>query len=547
MYSLDTRYAFDTEYTDLQFHDKKPDDVRTSHRLTDEHEALSELVREGQIAALSRFTVQDPEQAARLCSELALDHPAAVIALLWHDTVRNALVRLLENPLRHDLPPDVWERATALLLESGLAPDKVTASRRIARRKSSDNHWNDKARAHKGFSWQPPNGNSKEFQRGQPFPYQQAHVDSLENRNGKINDAWCRHMAREVVTAFEQGSGHFKDFLSQVAQCRYPFNTLELEHRHHEHVRESRGRRVQFTPEHLGRILLRLFALMKPQERRGYLVSWALSNAGNDGHEMSVLLEKAADGMNKVWWYDPNLSGNAMHLRVLPEDLPRLGIKDFDALDYVDRSASVFSMDIRDASLAQAWAGQFIRQTNTARMASFVEGLANGTVHEMLAALESITDWRVFHLMHAEVRDALHWAVQWGHTAAIADLAQWLQETEVAQKGTEVSADEEDESPRDVELWTLTLQGESMLELLARLEDACVRTDAARAYLELLKGAARHMDKASKRALYRSLDAFQHKQSCCIRQVHSPGYSTLAKDAVFRMEFEQLMARLKFW
>jgi hypothetical protein len=537
MYSLDTRYAFDTEYQDLR-HQEEDDDS------SDERVALRLLMQKGEIATLSRFPIQDPKQTADLCLELVMDHPESVAVLLWNREVRDAFATLLGKPMHRHRGQDRWERATMLALDTGLPPEWFSGARSDQRRKSFHTHVAEKSAKHKNHTWQVPGRVSKVYEVGKPAPYRGLHVNSLLNQNGKIRDALCRHMAWEATMAFMQGCECFKQFLCNVAEGTYPFDVDTLEHLHYEHVCDSSDSRVQFTPQHFGRLLVRLLSCMKPGERQGHLICWNIpKDLHAHGHEMAVLLEKGDDGIDKVWLYDPNVSGNALHIKTSPDRLSSHSIAVYDALDYIVKSANVLSMDIGNRTLAKAWAGHFIESDDITLLESFVEALANGTVHEMAAALKTIRNWNAFAHMHTEVRRALTMAVQWGHAQAIEWLAQWLHTTEVHENFQEAINEDAEQAAK---LWSLALNNETMLDLLTREEEVPLRTATALAYLNLLAGASRHMNKASKRELYQILHAFQNGSPCCYERL-SWGHQLLSRDAGFRTAFEQLMAKLKFW
>lgn len=514
------------------------DGLKSSSSRSDERLDLSTLMTGRNIATLSGLQVQHPDEAASLCFDLALTYPDSVIPLLWNQEVAKAAKRLLREEHECLQAQEKQEMLARLLLEAGhLLPSGLSPNVKgmlQSRRARSDEHLAERDIRHQGFTWAPSEKPTRHYRAKQPCPYQALPKESVWNRNGKVNGAWCRHMALAAMTEFKNGHLDFKKHLRNVAHGSVKFNTAELERQFDRNVAKSRHSRVQFTPENFGRVLVRLFANMQPGERHAYPVGWWISsNVKEDGHDMCVLLEKAKDGMNKVWLYDPNVSGNAMHLRGLVEDLQSRSIADFDTRSYIEDDAPVLSIDIGDESLAHTWAGQFISHSDGSQMASFLEALANGTVHEMRAALGAVRDMGLWQEpgWRQTLCAALHIALSNGHAEAIQACDELLIQVDL-----------------DVSVWIAEQDGLTGFGALLQLCDVSSRINTAWAYLNVLIEASGQLDTQSMKALYRALYS---AQTCrpfwtgYLCRVYSPGYRKLKVDPDFHQRFERLLAALK--
>lgn len=518
----------------LQDDDLKPGSSRSAEQLD-----LSTLMKGRSIATLSGMQVQHPDEAASLCFDLALTHSESVISLLWHQEVAEAAKRLLLEEHEDLQAQEKQEMLARLLLEAGHLPSSgLTPNVKgvlLSRRNRSDDYLAERDTWHQDFTWAPSGKPTRHFRAKQPCPYQALPTESVLNRNGKIDGAWCRHMAQVVVTEFKNGSPQdFKKHLRNVANGSVRFNTTELERQFDQNVAKSRHSRVQFTPENFGRVLVKLFANMQPGARDAYSVGWCISSdAKEDGHAMCVLLEKAEDGMHKVWLYDPNVSGNAMHLRGLVEDLQSRSIADFDTRGYIEGDAPVLSIDIRDKGLADTWAGQFISHSDGSQMASFMEALANGTVHEMQAALRALRDMGLWQEpgWRQTMNLALHIALSNGHAEAIQACDELLVHVDL-----------------DASLWIAEQDGLTGFSALLRLCDVTSLIPTAWAYLNVLIEVCGQLDTRSTKALYRALYS---AQTCrpfwtgFLCRVYSPEYRLLKVDKNFHQRFERFLAALK--
>lgn len=538
MYALDTGGGYDKASQDIELslgcHDTQAGTPRS-----DKQPDLRALMKARNIATLSGMQVQHPEEAALLCLKLALSHPESVVALLWDPDIAKAAKRLLAEDHQNRQAQAQQEMLARLLLEAGHHPGSGLSANvqeaLLNRKKQADDYLAQRNVRHHGFSWVPGDEPARKYRPGQPCPYRALPKESMLDRNGTVDGAWCRHMSLVVLSEFQsQNPQNFKNHLRHIAEGRVSFNTAELERQHERNMSESRHRRVQFTPENFGRVLVKLFAGMRPGDRSAHPVGWWMpANLQGAGHVMCVLLEKAEDGLNKVWLYDPSVSGNAMHVRELPEVLQHRPIADFDTLSYIEGDTEVLSMDIGDERLAKAWAGQFVARFHEPQMASFMQALAHGTVHEMHAAMRALGDMAPWQepRWQETLSVALHIALSNGHTEAIETCGEWLKDVDL-----------------EGWVWLAERNGVTGFSALLQFCDDSSRLSAAWAYLNLLSEVSRQMDPQAKKALYRVLYAVQTCRPCWtgfLCRVYSREYKKLKVDPDFHQAFERFLRVLK--
>lgn len=264
-----------------------------------------------------------------------------------------------------------------------------------------------------------------------------------EDLNGRLfdedgNKFTCRHWVRALQSHHDP-----KQFLKLV-RLKDPkvlgLDYAALEKRDSEATQVAGRSSVQFSLQHFGRLLVRMVPLVPKGEVRGFLVSYAVNRRLESGHEMMVFLKNVASSRStesleldpmalKVSFYDPNITGDMVHLRVLPEDLVKLTFQDFVPETDGDRpKVDVLSMDVGNPALARALAGQFIAREQESLISSFLCALADGNLHEMREATSALLGLgaQAFELVNGprsgELAQAFHYALAFDQADAVREL-----------------------------------------------------------------------------------------------------------------------------
>lgn len=401
--------------------------VHSSHSLRDlvpetsaiEAPDLATLIAQGQVAALVRYPADNPGDTARVCLDMAKAHPHEVTVLLWKEAVAREAMDLLRHAEETSVPEDASEALARALLSAGhgLAVNSQqwpTSVRDLLqkRKKANADYWASKL---KKFEDDPLKNGFPCFKaRGAPFLSRSEQKSAL-NQNMKLGEKGKKFSCAQLAEAIQDDP---KAFLKRISQRDVSFlDHAALDRRYLEARHHGGSTSVQFTSENFGKLLARVASRVRPGERCSFGVVYAqididtcwpyekyLARADKwfvSGHSMRVFLERASesrfdeDSMGlKVSLYEPNVTGDMTHLRVLPEHLKRLSFRQFatvemsqfDALELSD-SVDVLGLDIGDRALAQALAGQFVPHGVKAQVSSFLQALARGNLHEMRAAV----------------------------------------------------------------------------------------------------------------------------------------------------------------
>ena len=144
---------------------------------------------------------------------------------------------------------------------------------------------------------------------------------------------------------------------------------------------------INFNPARMGKLLMRLALDVKLGEPRSFRVGWF---GAGIGHGMRIFLEKTGDGFFKVGLYEPNVSGNISHLKVLPEKLAALKFDDFDTHKGTSRCwargachAKWKVRNWRNRVPEPSWT----RQHYFSQLDSLAQALAHGNLWEMDSSL----------------------------------------------------------------------------------------------------------------------------------------------------------------
>ena len=379
---------------------------------------LATLIAKGQVAALVRYPAENPGDTAKVCLDMAKAHPHEVTVLLWKEAVAREAMELLRHAEETHVPEDASEALARALLNAGHglavdSPQWPVGVRDLLqkRKKANADYWASKLRK---FEDHPVKNGIPCFKaRGAPFLSRSEQKSAL-NQNMKLGEKGKKFVCAHLAEAIRDDP---KAFLERISQRDVSFlDHAELHRRYLETKHHGGPTSVQFTSENFGKLLARVASLVQPGERCSFSVCYAhididtcwpyekyLARAHKTlvtGHSMRVFLERASesrfdeDSMGlKVSLYEPNVTGDMTHLRVLPEHLKRLSFRQFDTLEMsqfdtleLSDSVNVLSLDIGDRALAQALAGQFVPHGVAAQVSSFLQALARGNLHEMRAA-----------------------------------------------------------------------------------------------------------------------------------------------------------------
>jgi len=402
-----------------------PQDAIEAQADTD-HAASEATLREGtwqaliqgdELAALELAMVGDEEcsQVAHLCLQHAGAHPEAVKRMVYmNENVRDEAFKLLRVDVQCD--PEQRMALALCILDAGyalpgelLAPE--VASMLVERTRAETEYWGEMRDKHGASD-------------GKPFFYQDTKY-SRSNLNGKLSSLadpgnlfWCRHME---TAAAENTKAYLQNISKPIPDVR----TLNYQALDASEKLSRAAPTINFSPSFLGKLLVRLALDAKLGETRSFRVGWL---AAGDGHGMRIFLEKTRDGFFKVGLYEPNVSGNISHLKVLPEKLANLKFDDFDTLK-VARGAGrfVLALEVESPALAESCVGSFVaRRHYVSQIDNLGQALAHGNLSEMdssLAALRTLpVEPAAQDLLAARLADAMCVALSDGRGAAVTKL-----------------------------------------------------------------------------------------------------------------------------
>jgi hypothetical protein len=408
---------------------------------------LKRLILERNVAALMQFQPKNLPAVAQLCFEMVETYPAEVMVVLWREEVAEQAETLLWQTGREPRSGVEARTEVALaraILDAGhlMAGEHETWPADVLallkeRYKASRKYWASKAEK---FSRRPYKHGVKTFSAvGSPF-YSFSYCKLAENLNGGLHEDGQPFVCCHLALAVENDTKNFLKSVRLRDVSALGLNYAALEQRHRDAKHMGGRSSVQFSLEKFGQLLVRMIPLVPQGETRSFPVSYAVNRKLASGHAMRVFLKKASSGSTaplahdpmelKVSLYDPNVTGDMIHLRVLPEDLGRLTFQSFGCPDMVDEwGVDVLSMDVGDPALARALAGQFIAHEGEAQISSFLCALGYGNLHEMRVATSALLALGALELgkldgpRSGELAQAFFLALLNGHADAVRELA----------------------------------------------------------------------------------------------------------------------------
>lgn len=398
-----------------------------------EIENLQTLIQHKQVAALARYRPINPMEVAAMCFQWVEAHPGEVEVLFWNDDVAAEAIQLLRTITHRDHGS---EAVAHCLLRAGRDLDTKDIywpgwMRDLLRPRwqAFQDYWQSKR---KKFTENPPSEELKVFRERYPF-FSRSDAKSTHCLNEALGTPGKEFVCRHLAEAIDDDPKGFLKRISQrdVESLMYG----ELEQRHFASIRKHRHSAVHFTPDEFGRLLVRVASLVQPGEIRSFCVFFTYLDQTSIGHVMKIFLKKQPSKSDdstsngpmslKVAMYDPNVSGDMKHLRVLPEHLERLSFHDFDALGFVLPHVPVLSLAVGDDALARALAGQFVQGGTHVRVSNLIHSLLFGTVHEMRPALLAlqVSDLADLRVRLPQLRRTMSFVLLQNHDDAISELA----------------------------------------------------------------------------------------------------------------------------
>lgn len=370
---------------------------------------LTELVEGGRVADLARFQCQSPEAVARLCLQMAISHPREVTVLLWHaDVAQSASCLLKQTDSNEEGEAFIYALAQCLLnaghslyLSPEFASFPTTVKNLLQERKSAyEDYWSSRPKVKRNGLWQAflysNEAYSDQCVNGKIVAQPGSPIENLTGASALT--FYCRHFAQAMRT----GGKEFLKKISRGDTSGLDYHALERAHFVSQLERGNRS--VQFDASSFGRLLVRVAAQLSAGQTASYSVGFLKSKSDGLGHEMRLIMKKDAPDqigrkspvhLNlKIYLYDPNVTGNVRHLRVLPEHLSQLSFEHFvhPGVDIdCDWGVDVLSLELDDPDLAHALAGKFVSHNIQVQISSYINALASGNCNEMRAIFKVLT------------------------------------------------------------------------------------------------------------------------------------------------------------
>ena len=363
-----------------------------------EVERIKEWIEQRQVATLAEFRPTELREVARLCLDMVAGYPGEVVALLWNGEVAEAAKELIRG-MRQSETPDVQEKASALaqaVLDAGhemnvdstewpLGVSRLLHGRWVA----SKDYAAEKGAKFNGVSLK---GGLEVFRSAQVPFLSKSTVKSTDNFSEGVLDEDGKPLERRHL--LEASWDDRKRFLEQVNQKTLSNGYEALDKRCADAERRPGEHAVQCTPESFGRLLAHVASRIPPGQGQAFKLSFRLAGNFGEVRDRVVFLEKTPEKgpmALKVWLYDPEVTGDMCHLRVLPEKLASLSFHDFDLRrEFMPGSVILLNLILDDLN----WAVILWHATEQARQKPS-EILRHDMHHGLRAASESLQTVRV--------------------------------------------------------------------------------------------------------------------------------------------------------
>lgn len=360
-----------------------------------EVEMLKGWIEKGNVADLAEHLPTKLGEVAQLCLDMVERHPKEVTVLLWNGGVAAEAMKLLREMAQRDAP-DAQKKALALaqaVLDAGHEMDVDSTAWPAGvsellqeRQKARQDYAAHQVAKFDGVSLK---GGLEVF-RSAEVPFFSKRTDkSTENfSDGVLEESGFLVERRHLLEAVKDDR---KKFLEQINQRKVSLGYLALAKRCADAKRLRGELAVQCTPESFGQLLAHMASRIPPGKNQTFDLSFSLAGDFGNVHDMVVFLEKTSEKgpmALKVSLYDPEVTGDMSHLRVLPEKLAKLSFHDFDLRRaFKPGSVELLNLMQDDWDLAISLRGRYIPGHSQVQVESLLNALAYGNLYGLQHAI----------------------------------------------------------------------------------------------------------------------------------------------------------------
>jgi hypothetical protein len=236
-----------------------------------------------------------------------------------------------------------------------------------------------------------------------------------------VGNPVCKQLQKATDGSFMIGARKFskKEFLRlplEKGTNVVPLDTEQLTRADDDEIAATFG--INFQQETFGALLRELWRDLPVGQERSFRVGFR----HHEGHVMRVFLkheppsEKYPHGAASVQVYEPGVTRNIIHEKVLPERLPYLQFEQFDPKQMLAKTGvKILNIRVTDRKLASACAGKFVAPEHELRVAGLSQAVAIGDHDEAERLLNELAREPNQAFSRAEIVEmegALTWAKQ---------------------------------------------------------------------------------------------------------------------------------------
>lgn len=360
-----------------------------------EVEMLKDCIVQGKVADLAEHLPTKLGEVAQLCLDMVGRHPKEVTVLLWNGGVAAEAMKLMREMAQSDAP-DAQKKALALaqaILDAGHEMDVDSTAWPAGvsellqeRQKARQDYAAHQVAKFDGVSL-----------KGGLEVFRSAEVPFLSKRTGKSTDNFCNGVLDESGKPLarrhllEAVKDDRKKFLEQVNLRKVSFGYEAIEKRCVDAKRLRGELAVQCAPDSFGQLLAHMASRIPPGKSETFDLSFSLAGDFGNVRDMVVFLEKTSEKgamALKVSLYDPEVTGDMSHLRVLPEELAKLSFHDFDLRRaFKPGSVELLNLMQDDWDLAISLRGRYIPRHSKVQVESLLNALAYGNLYGLQHAI----------------------------------------------------------------------------------------------------------------------------------------------------------------
>ena len=361
-----------------------------------EVEMLKDCIVQGKVADLAEHLPTKLGEVAQLCLDMVGRHPKEVTVLLWNGGVAAEAMKLLREMAQSDAP-DAQKKALALaqaILDAGHEMDVDSTAWPAGvsellqeRQKARQDYAAHQVAKFDGVSLK---GGLEVF-RSAEVPFLSKSTDkSTENFSNGVLEESGKYLV-ERGHLLEAIKDDRKKFLEQINLRKVSFGFDAIEKRCVDAKRLRGELAVQCTPESFGQLLAHMASRIPPGKNQTFDLSFSLAGDFGKVRDMVVFLEKTSEKgpmALKVSLYDPEVTGDMSHLRVLPEELAKLSFHDFDLRRaFKPGSVELLNLMQDDWDLAISLRGRYIPRHSKVQVESLLNALAYGNLYGLQHAI----------------------------------------------------------------------------------------------------------------------------------------------------------------